>query len=121
MRSTGFILILLAALVGPAAAADIASEPGNSFISPDTVVVGCTAGAAAGALTLLLPAIALAVTEPAIGLVVTRQGVIHLAGIGCAVGVMSGLAAIGTAVGLKALRDAMAPSTRQIFRDTNHE
>jgi hypothetical protein len=113
------LVVIMAAvmLVGFAAGAKAAdggsdlgnrvSDAGNSFISPDTVVVGCTAGAAAGALTVLLPALALAFAEPAVGFVVAREAVTTISGIGCAVGVVSGLAAIGTAIGLTSLHAAL--------------
>ena len=75
------------------------SAPRNDgFISVDTVVIGCTAGAAAGALAIALPV--LTVASSGIGLPASASAIISTAGIGCAVGVVSGLAAIGTAWGL---------------------
>ena len=71
---------------------------GDGFISVDTVVIGCTAGAAAGALAIALPV--LTVASSGIGLPASASAIISTAGIGCAVGVVSGLAAIGTAWGL---------------------
>jgi len=70
----------------------------DGFISIDTVVIGCTAGAAAGALAIALPVITVA--SSGIGLPASASAIISTAGIGCAVGVVSGLAAIGTAWGL---------------------
>jgi len=70
----------------------------DGFISIDTVVIGCTAGAAAGALAIALPV--LTVASSGIGLPASASAIISTAGIGCAVGVVSGLAAIGTAWGL---------------------
>ncbi len=70
----------------------------DGFISFDTVIIGCTAGAAAGALAIALPV--LTVASSGIGLPASASAVISTAGIGCAVGVVSGLAAIGTAWGL---------------------
>ena len=70
----------------------------DGFISIDTVVIGCTAGAAAGALAIALPVITVA--SSGIGLPASASAIIITAGIGCAVGVVSGLAAIGTAWGL---------------------
>ena len=74
---------------------------GDSFISVDTVVIGCTAGAAAGALAIALPV--LTVASSGIGLPASASAIVSTAGIGCAVGVVSGLAAIGTAWGLNIL------------------
>ncbi len=71
---------------------------GDGFISIDTVVIGCTAGAAAGALAIALPV--MTVASSGIGLPASASAIISTAGIGCAVGVVSGLAAIGTAWGL---------------------
>ena len=70
----------------------------DGFISIDTVVIGCTAGAAAGALAIALPV--LTVASRGIGLPASASAIVSTAGIGCAVGVVSGLAAIGTAWGL---------------------
>ena len=73
----------------------------DNFISVDTVVIGCTAGAAAGALAIALPV--LTVASSGIGLPASASAIVSTAGIGCAVGVVSGLAAIGTAWGLNLL------------------
>ncbi len=70
----------------------------DGFISVDTVIIGCTAGAAAGALAIALPV--LTVASSGIGLPASASAILSTAGIGCAVGVVSGLAAIGTAWGL---------------------
>ncbi len=72
--------------------------PSDGFISFDTVIIGCTAGAAAGALAIALPV--LTVASSGIGLPASASAILSTAGIGCAVGVVSGLAAIGTAWGL---------------------
>ena len=74
---------------------------GDAFISLDTVIIGCTAGAAAGALAIALPV--MTVASSGIGLPASASAVLSTAGIGCAVGVVSGLAAIGTAWGLAAI------------------
>lgn len=73
----------------------------DGFISIDTVIIGCTAGAAAGALAIALPV--LTVASSGVGLPASASAIIGTAGIGCAVGVVSGLAAIGTAWGLNKL------------------
>ena len=70
----------------------------DDFISINTVIIGCTAGAAAGALAIALPV--LTVASSGIGLPASASAILGTAGIGCAVGVASGLAAIGTAWGL---------------------
>lgn len=72
-----------------------AAAPSDGFISLDTVIIGCTAGAAAGALAIALPV--LTVASSGIGLPASASAILSTAGIGCAVGVVSGLAAIGTA------------------------
>lgn len=71
------------------------AEQRDGFISLDTVIIGCTAGAAAGALAIALPV--LTVASSGIGLPASASAILSTAGIGCAVGVVSGLAAIGTA------------------------
>ena len=78
--------------------------PGDGFISVDTVIIGCTAGAAAGALAIALPV--LTVASSGIGLLASASAILSTAGIGCAVGVVSGLAAIGTAWGLNQINQA---------------
>jgi hypothetical protein len=75
--------------------------PTDGFISIDTVIIGCTAGAAAGALAIALPV--LTVASGGIGLPASVSAILSTAGIGCAVGVVSGLAAIGTAWGLNVI------------------
>ena len=75
--------------------------PADGFISVDTVIIGCTAGAAAGALAIALPV--LTVASGGIGLPASVSAIFSTAGIGCAVGVVSGLAAIGTAWGLNVI------------------
>ncbi|MEI6986469.1 MAG: hypothetical protein WCK65_10085 [Rhodospirillaceae bacterium] len=67
----------------------------DGFISLDTVIIGCTAGAAAGALAIALPVLTIA--SSGIGLPASVSAILSTAGIGCAVGMVSGLAAIGTA------------------------
>jgi len=100
----------LAALLLTLPPATPAEAAGDGFISVDTVVVGCVAGAAAGALTILLPGAA-AVAEGA-AFAVAPAAVAGIAGIGCAVGVVSGLAAIGTALALDAGRKALGTETK---------
>ena len=78
--------------------------PSDGFISVDTVIIGCTAGAAAGALAIALPV--LTVASSGIGLPASASAILSTAGIGCAVGVVSGLAAIGTAWGLNLINQA---------------
>ncbi|MBI1207655.1 MAG: hypothetical protein GC191_10260 [Azospirillum sp.] len=87
---------ILVAAPGDAGAAGAASTDG--FVSIDTVIIGCTAGAAAGALAVTLPALTVAATG--VGAATTASALAATAGIGCIVGVVSGLAAIGTALGL---------------------
>ena len=81
---------------------------GDDFISINTVIIGCTAGAAAGALAIALPV--LTVASSGIGLPASASAILGTAGIGCAVGVASGLAAIGTAWGLNLISSLGDPS-----------
>lgn len=81
----------------------------DGFISFDTVIIGCTAGAAAGALAIALPV--LTVASSGVGLPASASAILGTAGIGCAVGVVSGLAAIGTAWGLNQINQAGYPAT----------
>lgn len=81
-----------------------APAPADGFISFDTVIIGCTAGAAAGALAIALPVLTVAGTG--VGVPASASAILTTAGIGCAVGMASGLAAIGTAWGLNVLNGA---------------
>lgn len=65
------------------------------FVSPDTVIIGCTAGAAAGLLAGSLPVFA-ALTAGT-GLPASIRMLINLTGLGCGVGAASGGVAILTA------------------------
>jgi len=80
----------------------------DDFISINTVIIGCTAGAAAGALAIALPV--LTVASSGIGLPASASAILGTAGIGCAVGVASGLAAIGTAWGLNLINSLGDPA-----------
>lgn len=73
----------------------------DNFISFDTVIVGCTAGATAGAMAIALPVVTMAGTG--IGLPASATALAGTAGIGCGVGAVSSLAAIGTAWALNVL------------------
>lgn len=83
---------------GSALAADPMSKQARPdyFISPGTVIIGCTAGAAAGALAAGLPVVAAVAT----GLAVVPTAWSFMASItvlGCVIGAASGGVAIGTA------------------------
>ena len=65
------------------------------FISADTVIIGCTAGAAAGLLAGSLPVFAALVVGT--GLPDSIRILINLTGLGCGVGAASGGVAILTA------------------------
>lgn len=71
----------------------------SSFISADTVVIGCTAGGGAAAFAAVLPLMTTAFGG--VGVAITPAVVVAWTGIGCAVGVVSGAIAIGTAWGLE--------------------
>ncbi|CAK0753396.1 exported hypothetical protein [uncultured Gammaproteobacteria bacterium] len=73
----------------------------EGFISFDTVMIGCTAGAAAGALSVAMPAVTAASTG--IGLPFSATLVASTAAVGCTVGVISGVVAIASALGLSFL------------------
>jgi hypothetical protein len=95
----GAVGITLASTAGMLMVPDTrAVTKGEAFISADTIVVGCTAGAAAGALAITLPVLTVASTG--VGLPASAVAVAGTAAVGCAVGAVSGLAAIGTAWGL---------------------
>lgn len=86
-----------------------ASEDGSSFISADTVVIGCTAGGGASAFAAVVPMMTTAFG----GAIVTPAIVAAWTGIGCAVGIVSGLIAIGTAWGFETWNEMQGhPATR---------
>lgn len=102
-RGALMVIAIVAGLgTSPARAAD-------ALVSFDTIVVGCVAGAAAGALTVVLPAFV--TIGGSGGVIVTSAAVASIAAIGCAVGVISGMAAIGSAVVLDKIHasDAAPP------------
>ncbi|CAK0746387.1 conserved membrane hypothetical protein [Gammaproteobacteria bacterium] len=71
----------------------VASE--DYFISLDTVIIGCTAGAAAGILAGSLPLAGAMVTG--VGVPASVNLLVNLTGLGCGVGAASGGVAILTA------------------------
>jgi hypothetical protein len=96
----GVALLLLAA---PGVRA--AEAPRDGFISIDTVIIGCAAGAAAGALTVILPSFSVTPAASILTLLERLPPTVgQVSGIGCVVGVVSGVAAIGTAFGLELIR-----------------
>jgi len=96
-------LLMFSASVTPALAQGEAA--GDSFISADTVVIGCTAGGGASAFAAVLPLMTTAFGG--VGTVITPAVVAAWTGIGCAVGVVSGLIAIGTAWGMETWRETV--------------
>ncbi len=110
------ILIILSAIVagwvGTLAAATVGStseqmrnattEPASPprrddyFISVDTVIIGCTAGAAAGALASVPSLVGVARTGA--GLVASLSRLNYLTWMGCSVGAASGIVAVITAM-----------------------
>lgn len=88
-------------MVAPRAPSASRTDAGDSFISLDTVIVGCTAGATAGAMAIALPVVTMASTG--VGLPASATALVGTAGIGCGVGAASSLAAMGTAWALNVL------------------
>jgi hypothetical protein len=82
---------------GSSAAADSSEAPGRAdyFISTDTIVIGCTAGAAAGILVGSVPVAGALVTGFGVPEAVVLLA--NLAGMGCGVGAVSGAVAVLTA------------------------
>ena len=98
LRVTTVLLVLFCSLMAgywqEATAAPLAARE-DYFVSGDTVLIGCTAGAAAGLLAGSLPVFA-ALTVGA-GLPAAVSMMINLTGLGCGVGAASGGVAILTA------------------------
>jgi len=86
---------LLSLALATVSLAPLSAQAESDFISPGTVLIGCTAGGGASAFAAVLP-VFIAVTGGT-GAIVTPGIVAAWTGIGCAVGVVSGLVAIGTA------------------------
>lgn len=72
-----------------------AAEGESSFISADTLIIGCTAGGGASAFAAVLPLMTTAFGG--VGVAITPGVVAAWTGIGCAVGIVSGGIAVGTA------------------------
>lgn len=100
------VLTVVIGLVFAMAASPARAQNGaeSSFISADTVIIGCTAGGGASAFAAVLPLMTTAFGGA--GVVVTPLVVGAWTGIGCAVGVVSGLIAIGTAWGMETLNQS---------------
>lgn len=103
LRRTSILGALLGLLLAGAVVSPAHAQHGgeSGFISADTVIIGCTAGGGASAFAAVLPLLTTAFGGA--GVVVTPVVVGAWTGIGCAVGVVSGLIAIGTAWGMEAL------------------
>lgn len=99
-------VLLAGALAAFLASADVRpahAQSEGSFISADTVVIGCTAGGGASAFAAVLPLMTTAFGG--VGTAITPAVVAAWTGIGCAVGIVSGLIAIGTAWGMETWRE----------------
>ena len=97
-------MIVMPGLTAPAphgARAEPMAERGDYFISGDTVLIGGTAGAAAGILAGSLPVLAALISG--VGLAPGITTLVHLTGPGCGVGAASGGVAILTYVAGAAL------------------
>ncbi|CAK0749795.1 membrane hypothetical protein [uncultured Gammaproteobacteria bacterium] len=92
------VLGLLGAVWAKDAMAETQPVRGDYFVSADTVIIGCTAGAAAGVLAGSLPVFAALIAQT--GLSVSVALLVNLTGLGCVVGAASGGVAILTAMGL---------------------
>jgi len=103
-----FLVFLMADLMAHGARAETMAERGDYFISGDTVLIGCTAGAAAGMLAGSLPV--LAALTSGIGLSAGITTLVNLTGLGCGVGAASGGVAILTAWMLDRVRTGPAPA-----------
>lgn len=79
----------------PAAEAGVVAAREDYFISPDTVIIGCTAGMAAGILVGSVPVTGALMSG--IGVPESVNLLINLAGMGCGVGAVSSAVAIFTA------------------------
>lgn len=105
---TVMLLGLFCALAGRAFAAGPVEARQDYFVSADTVIIGCTAGAAAGALAGSLPVFAALMSG--VGFPASLHMLINLTGLGCGVGAASGGVAILTAWMLD--RAAAQPQTQ---------
>jgi hypothetical protein len=76
-----------------------AAEGESSFISADTLIIGCTAGGGASAFAAVLPLMTTAFGG--VGVAITPAVVAAWTAIGCAVGIVSGGIAVGTAWGME--------------------
>lgn len=96
------IVALLAAallLSSPCGDAAFAAEPvarPDYFISPATVIIGCTSGAAAGALAAGMPITAAMATGTAV-VPSAWAFMITITWLGCVIGAATGAVAVGTA------------------------
>ena len=89
------IAALILGLCGFWSAPARASGGESSFISADTLIIGCTAGGGASAFAAVLPLMTTAFGG--VGVAITPGVVAAWTGIGCAVGIVSGGIAVGTA------------------------
>ncbi|NYZ11845.1 hypothetical protein HL658_04730 [Azospirillum sp. RWY-5-1] len=101
VRRFSVLTVVIGLLLAGATASPAHAQNGgeSSFISADTVIIGCTAGGGASAFAAVLPLLTTAFGGA--GVLVTPAVVGAWTGIGCAVGVVSGLIAIGTAWGME--------------------
>lgn len=99
--TAGVLGLLLSGLASTPARAQHGGDDG--FISADTVIIGCTAGGGASAFAAVLPLLTTAFGGA--GVAVTPVVVGAWTGIGCAVGVVSGIIAIGTAWGMETWKE----------------
>jgi hypothetical protein len=86
-----------AAAAGSSTTAETAAEAGREdyFVSADTVIIGCTAGAAAGILVGSVPVVGALMSG--IGVPESVTLLVNLTGMGCGVGAVSSAVAIFTA------------------------
>ncbi|CAK0752580.1 membrane hypothetical protein [Azospirillaceae bacterium] len=80
-------------------------ERQDYFISADTVIIGCTSGAAAGALAGAIPVFGALISGT--GLAMGTSMAIRLTGLGCSVGMITGAVAVLTAWLLDERRSAL--------------
>ncbi len=90
------LTLSLVMLIPPTARA---AEGESSFISADTLIIGCTAGGGASAFAAVLPLMTTAFGG--VGVAITPAVVGAWTAIGCAVGIVSGGIAVGTAWGME--------------------
>ena len=91
-------LLLTSSYSGTVLAAGPAGKPArpDHFISPETVIIGCTSGAAAGALAAGVPITAAIATGAAV-VPAAWTFMVSITFFGCVIGAATGAVAVGTA------------------------